>query len=83
MTFLRFASIAVLTVLMGGVRAQERRSTGDYLSPELRARVDGLVKSASVPTRDADELLARFRTLWEWGNAFALERGRIPDACSQ
>ncbi|MDE2921859.1 MAG: DUF3604 domain-containing protein [Acidobacteriota bacterium] len=77
--FVRVASITVLALLAGVVAAQDRRGSGHYLSQELRARVDALVEEAAVPTDDVEELTSRFRTLWEWGNAYARERGRIPD----
>ena len=83
--FIRLVRVASITVpaflagIAGVVAAQDRRGSGDYLSQELRARVDVLVEEASVPTEDVDELISRFRTLWEWGNAYARERGRIPD----
>jgi hypothetical protein len=53
-------------------------TTGDYLSPELRARVEALKTEAPELSTDRDVLDARVTTLWEWGNAYAMTGGVIP-----
>jgi len=62
MRFVRLASVTVLALLAGVVAAQDRLSSGDYLSQALRARVDALVDEAAVPPDDAAELISMART---------------------
>ena len=66
-------------VLFPGEAAQ----TPDYMSPELRARVEKLKTEAGAATDSAEVLLERLRTLWAWGNAYALSGGPLPLDYSQ
>ncbi len=51
----------------------------DYLTPELRLRVEGLkAEVASEPTTAATFRI-RADTLWRWANAYALAGGVIPN----
>ena len=53
-------------------------ANGDYLSPDLRARVEKLkVDVAYLPT-DALSMAERARVLWQWANAWALNGGELP-----
>lgn len=51
---------------------------GDYLSKELRARVEKLKAEAATPSTDAAVLQPRLQTLWEWSNAYSLTGGPAP-----
>jgi hypothetical protein len=48
----------------------------DYLAPELRAEVQRLKVDALTPSTDIQVLSGQLDTLWAWGNALAVERGR-------
>jgi hypothetical protein len=51
----------------------------DYLSPELRARVERLkVEVVEEPTTP-ETLIDRANVLWEWANAYAMTGGVIPN----
>ena len=51
---------------------------GDYLSPDLRAKVEQLkVDRAAAPTSPAN-VYERVDILWEWANAYALTGGPLP-----
>ncbi len=66
--------IAVLVVAAGAASAAE-----DYLSPELRVRVERLkTEVAAEPTTQAT-IIARADVLWEWANAYSLAGGVIPN----
>jgi len=53
-------------------------ATGDYLSPDLRSRVEKLkVDAAEFPT-DAFNQEERARILWQWANTYALSGGELP-----
>ena len=71
-------AIALVTASVGVVLAQRRAGGVDYLSPDLRARVETLKSEASWATRDREVLAARLATLWEWANAYSLTGGVIP-----
>jgi hypothetical protein len=58
--------------------AESGLPTADYLTPELRERVEKLKAEAEVPSDSPDVLLDRLRTLWEWSNAYALAGGMLP-----
>ena len=51
---------------------------GDYLSPELRARVEQLKKEAATSPTTAENLQARTDVFWDWANAYTLTGGPIP-----
>ena len=50
----------------------------DYLGPQLRERVEILKQEYTRPPTTRDGHGERFRTLWEWANAFAMQGGQIP-----
>ncbi|MEZ5551794.1 MAG: DUF3604 domain-containing protein [Pseudomonadales bacterium] len=51
---------------------------GDYLSPELRARVEQLKAEVAAAPSDASNREVRARVLWDWANAYALKGGVLP-----
>ncbi len=53
-------------------------AAGDYLSPDLRARVEKLKADAAYLPTDAQNMAERSRLLWQWGNAWALAGGELP-----
>ena len=71
-------------LLIWGVGAQDRTARGeDYLSPELRHRVEQLKVDASQPTASVDVLQDRLSTLWAWANAYSLTGGPVPGGFPQ
>ena len=70
-----FARSALTLVFVSAAGCGEPRSVGDYLRPELRARVEGLkAEVARAPTSPATAE-QRARVLWEWLNAYSLTGG--------
>ena len=64
---------ATVLAMACGALAQE-----DYLSPELRARVEALKAAvAAEPTGPATRE-ARMHALWDWMNAYSLTGGTLP-----
>jgi len=57
--------------------------SGDYLTTELRQRVEALKLEAPENTEDIAVLSDRLDTLWQWANAYSLTGGPIPDAFPQ
>ena len=55
----------------------------DYLTPDLRQRVEALKLEAPESTDDIAVLSDRLDTLWQWANAYSLTGGPIPDAFPQ
>ena len=53
-------------------------SDHDYLTPELRARVESLKAGVQRTPTNADSRVQRARILWEWVNAYALTGKDIP-----
>ncbi|TNF88089.1 MAG: hypothetical protein EP301_05535, partial [Gammaproteobacteria bacterium] len=50
----------------------------DYLSPDLRSRVDKLKADAAFLPTDERNVAERARMLWQWANAWALNGGELP-----
>jgi len=50
----------------------------DYLSSDLRTRVERLKIDAATPSDDPEVLIDRLDTLWDWVNAYSLTGGTIP-----
>ncbi|MBK6798911.1 MAG: DUF3604 domain-containing protein [Acidobacteria bacterium] len=67
---------AVVFLIQQGqlMRAQKK----DYLSRELRGRVEKLKVEAAAPSETPAVLVGRLQTLWEWVNAWALTGGKVP-----
>ena len=57
--------------------------SGDYLTPELRQRVEALKLEAPESTEDVAILSDRLDTLWQWANAYSLTGGPVPDVFPQ
>jgi len=57
--------------------------SGDYLTPELRQRVEALKLEAPESTEDVAVLSDRLDTLWRWSNAYSLTGGPVPDVFPQ
>jgi hypothetical protein len=70
-------ALAVVSMaLVLGAGSPPRSS--DYLDPELRVRVEQLKADVDTPTDSLEVLDRRLKTLWEWGNAYALSGGTLP-----
>ena len=78
------ALVAVLVSLVWTVAAQDRAGRkSDYLSPELRQRVERLKVDASQATTSVEVLRDRLATLWAWANAYSLTGGPVPGGLPQ
>ncbi len=67
----------LIAVLLPGCTA-EPPAGDDYLTPELRARVEQLkLDRAAEPTTSAN-VYERVDILWEWANAYSLTGGPLP-----
>ncbi len=76
--------LVVLIPLIWGVAAQDRTArANDYLSPELRQRVERLKLEAPQATTSVHVLQGRLSTLWEWANAYSLTGGPVPGGFPQ
>ena len=73
----RLLQIAVLVVAFS-TAVSATAANGDYLSPDLRARVEKLKADADYLPTDALNMEERARVLWQWGNAYALNGGELP-----
>ena len=80
-TATRFAHLLplILTFVAYGCAISD---SGDYLSADLRQRVEALKLEAPESTDDVAVLSDRLETLWQWANAYSLTGGPIPDAFS-
>ena len=67
-----------LLLLVVTLTARNDGRTNDYLSTELRTRVEDLKKTAARPTESLDVLAERLETLWDWGNAYSVTGGPVP-----
>ena len=70
----------VLTLVTSGCTTDD---SGDYLSADLRQRVETLKLEAPEATEDVAVLSDRLDTLWQWANAYSLTGGPIPDVFPQ
>ncbi len=77
--------LATLCLLVLALSAQgcTGGDSGDYLSADLRQRVEALKLEAPESTDDVAVLSDRLDTLWQWANAYSLTGGPIPDAFPQ
>ena len=76
--------LVLLTALGIGyyaVAQGQPRASGDYLTPDLRTRVNALKRDASPTNRD--NVVARAKLLWEWVNAYALSGRPVPVSSTQ
>jgi hypothetical protein len=71
-------TIAVLSPASAGPNDSMPASADDYLSPELRGRVEQLKLDVAREATTAETLQARTTVLWEWANAYSLTGGVIP-----
>ena len=58
-------------------------SRADYLTPELRDRVEALKLEAPQHSSDVSVLAQRLDTLWKWANAYSLTGGPVPGGFPQ
>jgi hypothetical protein len=63
--------------------ASAAAAPSDYLSDELRARVQTLKVDALIAPTDLVNVKSRLRTLWDWLNAYALSGGYVPVNATQ
>ncbi len=71
--------ICLLSGLLGAMaHGATPPATIDYLTPDLRARVEKLKADFSAETSNPTIRQERARVLWDWANAYALEGGVLP-----
>lgn len=56
----------------------QQAAAADYLSPDLRARVEKLKADVEYLPTETLNIEQRARVLWEWANAYALNGGTLP-----
>ncbi len=77
-------ALGLLGLLIWGLAAQDTgTSRADYLTPELRDRVEALKLDAPQHSSDVSVLAQRLDTLWEWANAYSLTGGPVPGGFPQ
>ena len=77
-------ALGLLGLLIWGLAAQDTgQRRGDYLTPELRERVEVLKLDAPKHSSDASVLAQRLDTLWQWANAYSLTGGPVPGGFPQ
>ena len=83
----RYVAVALVLLcsLFWALSAQKQDAgdLDDYLSPDLRRRVEVLKDEARQHTTDVAVLRERLDTLWEWANAYSLTGGPFPDGFPQ
>jgi hypothetical protein len=70
--------LAVLVLIIGSTAAVAAPAD-DYLSPELRARVERLKADVEREATTLQTIGERADVLWDWANAYAMEGGVIPN----
>lgn len=77
-------ALGLLGLLIWGLAAQDTgTSRADYLTPELRDRVEALKLDAPQHSSDVSVLAQRLDTLWKWANAYSLTGGPVPGGFPQ
>ena len=77
-------ALCLMGLLIWGLAAQDTgRGRSDYLTEELRDRVEALKIEASQQTSDSAVLAQRLDTLWKWANAYSLTGGPVPGGFPQ
>ena len=71
---MRRATLAIVSIGLAVVAA----GAEDYLSPELRARVDTLKAAVETDPTTVANARDRAQTLWEWLNAYSLTGRYVP-----
>ena len=71
-----FLSGVLLALCLSPLPAEA--ASGDYMTPDLRARVEKLKADAEFLPTDAINLAQRANVLWQWANAYALTGGVLP-----
>jgi hypothetical protein len=74
----KFAAGLLLLVLTASCSVPVAGARKDYLSPDLRARVERLKKDTAATPTAADNVFRRTDVVWDWANAYALTGRAIP-----
>ncbi len=74
----RLPSAVVAALILAVCLPCEAQRRADYLTPELRSRVEALKRDIAASPTDAATFEQRGALLWEWANRFALDGGNIP-----
>ena len=78
-----FALLLLGSLIWAAAQNAGEAARGDYLSPDLRRRVERLKVEARESAADIETLAARLDTLWRWANAYSLTGGPFPDGFPQ
>ena len=78
-----FALLLLGSLIWAAAQNAGEAPRGDYLSPDLRRRVERLKVEARESAADIETLAARLDTLWRWANAYSLTGGPFPDGFPQ
>ena len=78
-----FALLLLGSLILAAAQNRNAADSGDYLSPDLRSRVERLKVEAPQSATDIATLAARLDTLWQWANAYSLTGGPFPDGFPQ
>ena len=70
--------LAMTAVALSILLATGSASAADYLSPDLRAKVEQLKQEAVGSPTTAENGVARARIVWDWANAHAMNGGTLP-----
>jgi hypothetical protein len=73
---------ALCTALLRRSAAQTS-NPGDYLSPDLRGKVNRLKREAAAQPTNSENVVARGLVLWDWVNAYSLTGGAVPVNATQ
>ena len=77
-------ALCLLGFLIWGLAAQDTGGgRADYLTTELRDRVEALKRDAPQQSSDVNVLAQRLDTLWKWANAYSLTGGPVPGGFPQ
>ena len=78
-----FGLLLLGSLILAAAQNRNAADSGDYLSPDLRSRVERLKVEAPQSATDIATLAARLDTLWQWANAYSLTGGPFPDGFPQ
>jgi len=71
-------AFALAAAALSGCARTEGQSSGDYLDPDLRAKVKELERDLAAGPTTPENAPRHSATLWKWANAYALAGGVIP-----
>ncbi len=73
-----FCAAALVSLSVSAQAPRYIAGQEDYLTPELRAKVERLKGDAARKRTDNDNVLERAAVIWDWANAYVLAGGPMP-----